>query len=169
MEHLESLTVDELKALLSAYAKSWLAHDGCWFLAVEEAAGTDRAIVYDREAWRKFAPLEAQRIMEARRIAPGGGLLALEEVLNFRMYHLLNEQRVDVSENTLTFRMEGCRVQEARRRKGLADFPCKSVGEVEFSGFARAVDARIDTECVQCPPDDLPGGEFCVWRFSLKG
>lgn len=163
----ETLTVEELKALLKAYAKCWLAHDGCWFLSVEEDLGTEEAIKYDREAWRKFAPLEARRIMEARGIEAGGGLAALAEALQFRMYRWLNDQEAEFSGNTLTFEMKGCRVQEARRRKGLPDFPCKSVGTVEFGEFARAVDDRIRTECIKCPPDELGPNEFCSWRFTI--
>lgn len=159
---------EELKKLIRAYAKCWLAHDGCWFLSIEEALGTDEAIKYDREAWRKFAPLEAKRIMEARGIKAGGGLPALAEALRFRMYRWLNDQKIDLSENTLTFEMKGCRVQEARRRKGLPDFPCKSVGIVEFGEFARAVDGRIQTGCIKCPPDKLAEDEFCAWHFEIK-
>jgi hypothetical protein len=162
------LTHEELTALLKAYAKSWLAHDGCWFLAVEEHLGTEEAINYDREAWRKFAPLEARRIMEARRIDAEGGLEALAEALGFRMYRWLNDQEAVLTENALTFEMKGCRVQEARRRKGLPDFPCKSVGIVEFGEFAKAIDERIRTECIKCPPDELGEGEFCKWKFTLK-
>lgn len=164
----EALSSDDLIAIIKAYAKCWLAHDGCWFLSVEEELGTEEAIKYDREAWRKFAPLEARRIMEARNIAAGGGLPALADALKFRMYHALNDQESRLSENTLTFMMKGCRVQEARRRKGLPDFPCKSVGLVEFGEFAKAVDERIVTECLRCPPDELEPGEFCKWSFRLK-
>ena len=163
----EELSQEELIAIIKGYAKCWLAHDGCWFLSVEEEAGTEEAIKYDREAWRKFAPIEAKRVMEARGIKPGGGLEALAEALKFRMYNWLNDQDIVLSENTLTIEMKGCRVQEARRRKGLPDFPCKTVGEVEFGGFARAVDGRIKTKCIKCPPDELADDEFCAWRFEL--
>ncbi len=163
----EDIKREELIALIKAYAKCWLAHDGCWFLSVEEESGTEEAIKYDREAWRKFAPIEARRLMEARGIEAGGGLRALAEALNFRMYNWLNEQDVQLSENTLIFEMKGCRVQEARRRKGLPDFPCKSVGTVEFSEFARAIDERIKAECIKCPPDELADDEFCAWRFTI--
>jgi hypothetical protein len=163
----EDLKHQDLIALIKAYAKCWLAHDGCWFLSVEEDLGTDEAIKYDREAWRKFAPIEARRIMEARGIAPEGGLPALAEALKFRMYHALNDQEADLSENTLIFEMKGCRVQEARRRKNLPDFPCKSVGIVEFGEFAKAVDERIVTECLRCPPDELAPAEFCRWSFRV--
>jgi len=47
-------------------------------------------------------------------------------------------------------------------------FPCKSVGIVEYSGFAKTIDPRIKTECIACPPDEEAGKEFyCGWRFSI--
>ena len=61
--------------------------------------------------------------------------------------------------------MDVCRVQEARRRKGLADFPGKSVGIIEFETFAATIDPRIRTTCLQCPPDATPG-QYCGSGFD---
>ena len=63
--------------------------------------------------------------------------------------------------------MVDCRVQSARKRKGLDDFPCKSVGIEEYSGFARTIDERIKTTCISCPPDDHPDDFFCAWEFVV--
>ncbi len=59
--------------------------------------------------------------------------------------------------------MRDCRVQSARRRKGLPDFPCKSVGLVEYAGFAKVVDPRLRTRCISCPPDPHGGDVACAW------
>ena len=107
-------------------------------------------------------------MIEARGIEGGGGLPALAEALSFRMYSFVNKQEHELKDDLLIFRMLDCRVQSARRRKGLPDFPCKSVGIIEFSGFANAVDPRIATTCVACPPDDLAEDEFCTWAFRLE-
>lgn len=153
---------------LDTFAKSWLAHDGCWFLAAEERYGMDTAIDLDTASWRRFAAAEARRIMDAFAIPAGGGLGALEQALAYRMYSFVNPSRVERSPegDVLRFYMETCRVQQTRRRKGLPDFPCRGVGEVEFSTFARAVDPRIVTRCLSCPPD--PGADgHCGWEFTL--
>lgn len=153
---------------LDVFAKSWLAHDGCWFLAAEERYGIETAIELDAASWRRFAAAEARRIMEAFSIPQGGGLDALQRALSYRMYSFVNPSRVERSPegDVLRFFMETCRVQETRRRKGLPDFPCKSVGVVEFETFARTVDARIATTCLSCPPD--PGADgHCGWEFRL--
>jgi len=63
--------------------------------------------------------------------------------------------------------MNECRVQSARKLKGLAAFPCKPVGLVEYSTFAKAIDQRIETACITCPPDDHPEEYYCGWEFWI--
>jgi hypothetical protein len=38
---------------------------------------------------------------------------------------------------------------------------------VEYAEFARAVDPRIQTRCIVCPPDDHPDDVWCAWEFSI--
>ncbi|MFB3917634.1 MAG: DUF6125 family protein [Terriglobales bacterium] len=159
---------EELLRTLEMFAKNWLAHDGCWFLAAEERYGMDTAIELDTRSWERFAAVEARRIMSTFGIEPNGGLAALEKALSLRLYSVINAQRVEWSEDRqrLRFFMDVCRVQETRRSKGLADFPCKSVGQVEFQTFASTVDPRIRTKCLHCPPDATEG-KYCGWEFTL--
>jgi hypothetical protein len=163
-----SMDREDLLRALEMFAKNWLAHDGCWFLAAEERLGIQTAIELDTRAWERFAAAEAHRIMTTFSISPGGGLAALEKALGLRQYSPINSQSAEWSEDgkRLRFFMDICRVQETRRRKGLADFPCKSVGTVEFETFARTVDPRIRTRCLHCPPD-APEGKYCGWEFSV--
>jgi len=72
-----------------------------------------------------------------------------------------------VDDHTIIFYMNNCRVQAARKRKGLPDYPCKSAGLVEYPCFAGTIDPRIRTECIGCPPDDHPDEWFCAWKFTL--
>ena len=153
---------------LDVFAKNWLAHDGSWFLAVEERSGMDAAMELDAAAWRLFAAAEARRIMEAYAIPKNGSLDSLARALSFRAYSFVNPSRIERNGNVLRFFMTSCRVQETRRRKGLPDFPCRPVGQVEFETFARTVDHRIATTCVHCPPDADANGH-CAWEFTLKG
>jgi SAM-dependent methyltransferase len=164
----ESLDRRGLLRSLDVFAKNWLAHDGCWFLAAEERFGMQRAMELDAASWRRFASAEASRILEAFAIPRGGGLESLGRALAFRMYSFINPARVERSPDgsALRFFMEACRVQETRRKKGLPDFPCKSIGDVEFSTFARTVDPRIETTCLHCPPDADAKGH-CGWEFGL--
>ena len=163
-----SLDRDGLLRALEVFASNWLAHDGCWFLAAEERFGMDVAMDLDAASWRRFAAAEARRIMSAFAIPAGGGLESLRRALAHRMYSFINPWRTEVSADgdRLRFFMESCRVQDTRHRKGLPDFPCKRVGQVEFETFARTVDPRIQTTCLHCPPDPEAGGH-CGWEFRL--
>jgi Family of unknown function (DUF6125) len=164
----ENLSRDDLIKLVEMYAKNWLAHDGCWFLAVEEKFGLERAIELDAHAWGCFSPVEATRIKKTFRIPERAGLDGLEQALALRLYASVNTQTADrVNESTLRLRMVNCRVQQARQSKGLAPFPCKQVGLVEYSRFASAVDSRIETNCLHAPPDPVTTS-FCEWEFRIK-
>ena len=167
MNRFERMSREDLLKALKMFAKNWLAHDGCWFLAAERQHGLEVAIGLDTEAWAQFAAVEARRIMSTFSLPEGGGLVALEKALVLRMYSLINDQRTEWQNGRLRFYMDICQVQEARRRKGLSDFPCKPVGLVEFSTFARTIDPRISTACLHCPPD-APEGRYCSWEFTLN-
>ena len=156
------------KEIAIDFAKRWLSHDGLWFQEVEKKYGMEKAVEIDIEAWKKQTVLEARRIMSLLHIEPGGGLEALERCLQFRMYAFINEQKtIFLNNNTLEFYMETCRVQRARELKGMEHFPCKEVGIVEYSYFAKEIDPRIKTQVIGCPPDKVGPGWHCGWRFSI--
>ncbi len=169
LDDVQKLDRERLERMLVDFAKNWLAHDGLWFQAVERRYGLQKAIELDTEAWEKFTALEARRIMQLHKIPPGSGLEGLKKALKYRLYAVLNKQEVrNETGNSFEFYMIDCRVQSARRRKNMELFPCKSVGVVEYSGFARSIDERIKTECIGCPPDENAGEQFyCGWRFSI--
>ena len=62
-------------------AKNWVAMDGLWFQAVEEAYGMEAALALDRLVWEQFASIEARRIKERLSLPENGGLDALEIAL----------------------------------------------------------------------------------------
>jgi hypothetical protein len=164
----ENLPREKLVELMNNFAKNWLAHDGLWFQAVEAAHGLDEAIRLDAQAWRRFSPIEAKRIKALLGLPDDGGLETLRTALDYRLYAVLNRQSSEAIDGKLRFFMNDCRVQSARKRAGLPDFPCKKVGLVEYSTFASTIDPRIDTRCIACPPDEHLDEYFCGWEFSLR-
>lgn len=167
MSAIDSLSREELLKVVENFAKNWLAHDGLWFQAVERKRGIDDAIEADAAAWERFSPIEAQRIRELLGLGERPGLEGLRKALEYRMYAVLNRQHSELEGGVLRFYMDDCRVQSARVRKGLPDFPCKKVGLVEYAEFAKAIDPRIQTRCLTCPPDPHPPEHFCGWEFTL--
>ena len=169
MKEIDDFSKAEFIELLRDAAVNWLAHDGLWFRAVEDRFGLEAAMELDAKAWEKFTVLEAKRIMKRLDLPEGGGISALAQALKLRLYAHINVQEIsEMTPHRLVFRMKRCRVQEARERQGLAAFPCKRVGIVEYGGFARTIDPRLETRCLTCPPDPKPEDTWCAWEFTLK-
>ncbi|MDD5285226.1 MAG: DUF6125 family protein [Desulfuromonadaceae bacterium] len=166
---LNDLSKEELIKIIVDDAKNWLAHDGLWFQAIEKRYGMDVAVDADTEAWRYFTVIEAKRIMDRLGMKSGGGISSLVECLKHRFYARLNlQESIEITHTRAVFRMLDCRVQSARKRKGLPDHPCKSVGIVEYGEFAKTIDPRISTRCIACPPDPHPEEFWCAWEFTLQ-
>ncbi|KJS02916.1 MAG: cytosolic protein [Desulfobulbaceae bacterium BRH_c16a] len=159
---------EALLAVKDRMAKNWLVNDGVWFQAIEKAGGMNEAKRCNDSCWAQFSPVEAHTIREFLGLGENPGLDGLKRALGFRVYESINTQSiVEETPTGFVFQMNRCRVQDARKRKGLEDYPCKSGGLVEYSYFARAIDKRIQTECLGCPPDPHPEGWYCAWKFSL--
>ena len=157
-----------LLALVKSMSTNWLANDGVWFQAVEGGHGMIDAKRCNDSAWAQFSPYEARTVRKLLRLPERPGLEGLKQALGFRLYANVNVQSiVDESPESFLFYMNDCRVQAARRRKGLPDYACKSGGVVEYGYFARGIDDRIVTECIGCPPDPHPEEWYCAWRFRL--
>jgi len=166
---LTDMSKESLTELLDSTAVNWLANDGVWFQAVEFESGMNDAKRCNDSCWAHFSPFEAWSIKNFLDLPGNPGLEGLKQALGFRLYARINTQSIiEEGPDSFIFQMNECRVQSARKRKGLADYPCKSVGLVEYPYFARTIDNRITTECIGCPPDEHPQEWHCAWRFSIR-
>lgn len=160
---------EKLDGLKTRMAKNWLVGDGVWFQTIEKAEGMNEAKRCNDSCWAHFSPFEAHSIRQLLGLPQNPGLEGLKKALGFRVYACINSQSVvDETDESFVFQMNKCRVQDARKRKGLDDYPCKSAGLVEYSYFSRAIDSRIQTECIGCPPDIHPPDWYCAWKFILR-
>jgi len=166
-DFLTQLSKNQQLSLLDTIAKSWLAQDGFWFQGVEFAYGMNDAKRCNDSTWARFSPFEAHSIKKLLAMEDRPGLEGLAQALHFRMYSRLNRQSMHFENGALIFTMDDCRVQAARIRKNLPDYPCKSAGLVEYARFAEGIDDRIRTECIACPPDAHPKAWCCRWKFTM--
>ena len=158
---------EKLIGLINAMSVNWLANDGLWFQAVENSHDLHTSKRCNDTCWTRYSPAEAAMIKSFLNLPREAGLDGLEQALGFRLYARINEQSSERTGEELIFRMIECRVQDARKRRGLPDYPCKSAGVVEYQTFASTVDPRIRTECIACPPDEHPQEWACAWRFFI--
>ena len=167
-EILEQFSKEQLIELLAVYAKNWLALDGVWFQSIEEKFGMDEAMLHDKQAWERFTVIEARRIKAFLDLPEHPGLEGLAKALSLRFYGNLNRAEPEIRGNTLIYRVLDCRVQSARSRKGMALHPCKSVGIIEYGGFAKTIDDRISCRCLSCDPEVTDETCSCAWEFTLE-
>ena len=165
---LRTLSREQLVELLSLYAKNWLAMDGVWFQSVERKFGMEEAMFHDAEAWRRFTVIEARRIKAFLGLPERPGLEGLAKALSLRFYANLNRDGVEIDGNTLIYRVKECRVQSARKRKGMPLHPCRPVGLIEYAGFAKEIDDRIACECLSCYPEVHDPDCSCAWKFTIS-
>lgn len=168
-EPLFNMPKEKLTEFIEILGMNWLAGDGVWFQSVESQYGMLDAKRCNDSCWAWFSPFEAWSIKRLLNLPENPGIEGLKRALHMRMYAKINVQSIiEESPNSILFQMNDCRVQSARKSKGMDDYPCKSAGLVEYTNFARSIDVRIKTECVGCPPDDHPEEWFCAWRFSIE-
>ncbi len=159
---------EKLDELIKASSINWLANDGIWFQGVEFKSHMFDAKRCNDSCWAQFSPFEAESIKKLLKLPKSPGLDGLKKAFQFRLYAFINEQSfVEETDNSFIFQMNKCRVQTARQRKSLDDYPCKSAGVVEYATFASTIDKRIKTECIGCPPDEHPKEWFCAWKFTI--
>lgn len=167
-ELLASMSKERLIKLIEIYSKDWLALDGVWFQSIEARDGMDAAMYHDGEAWRRYTVIEARRIKVFLGLEEHPGLEGLAKALRLRFYANINEDSIVIDGNRLTYTAVSCRVQTARARKGMEFHPCKSVGIIEYGGFARTIDDRIVCRCVSCYPEIVDTSCCCKWEFCLE-
>jgi hypothetical protein len=164
---LQNLNREKLIALVEAYAKNSVALDGVWFQEVERRWGMDAALSCDGAAWERFTITEARRIKRLLEIGEDCSLEDLRRALALKFATIANEVTIDFDGDALILRVVDCRVQTARKGKGMDLHPCKDPATIEYVWFARTINPRIQCTCESCYPDVTDDTACCVWRFTL--
>ena len=167
-EELDTLSREQLIALLLDDSKNVIAMDGVWFQAIEKEQGMNSAMHFDEEAWKVYTRSEARRIKKFLALEEHCGLEGLAKALQYRMVDRPNLSETIIDGNKLIYKIKVCRVQEARARKGMPFHPCKSAAIYEYSGFAEVIDDRIKCRCFSCYPDVTDTSCSCSWEFWIN-
>lgn len=168
LENIENLSKEELIGLVKLLAKNQFALDGVWFQSIESKYGMDEAMEHDRNVWRRYTEIDARRIKSFLKLPDNAGIDGLEKALSLRFCALSNSSEIIVKEDALIYRVIDCRVQTARSRKNMPLHPCKSVGIIEYTYFAKVIDPRFRCEMVSCYPDVRDNTCACAWKFTLQ-
>ena len=166
---LDHLSPDQLKELVRIYARNIYALDGVWFQSIEFSEGMKEAMMHDCNAWRRFTVTEAKRIKNFLHLPDQSGLDGLAQALSLRFSALANPKVEIIREpDKLIYRVVECRVQSARKNKGMPFHPCKPVGIIEHEYFAKIIDDRIDCTAISCFPEVNDDSCACAWCFTIN-
>ena len=163
----ENLSKEQLIELLFADSKNIVAMDGVWFQSIERELGMDAAMHHDEEAWKRYTVTEARRIKKFLGLPDNSGLEGLAQALPYRMVDRANIADITFEDGKLIYSIVDCRVQTARKSKGMPLHPCKSAAVFEYGMFAKEIDARISFRCISCYPDVTDNTCACKWEFSI--
>jgi len=153
--------------LLKFMTRNALTMDGCWFREVEKRYGIQAAIEINKAVQDYYAAVESRRVKELLQLE-GNDLATLEHVLPFAFEHLSMDFEIQrISDNALQLTKHFCPPQVTRREKGLEEYPCKEVGLVTQSAFARGINPDIKVTCLCAPPDEHPEDVWCQWLYEL--
>jgi len=142
--------------------------DGLYFLGIEKKFGTDAATEIDAGVWGAMAQIEAKSLQKMFNIGENPDIPTIMNLLCKSSWALDQPfKSVEVSAKRAILSIDRCRTQETRLSKGLSEFPCKKVRLGYLKNFAKALNPKVDVNCLVCPPDKHPKDLWCKWEFTL--
>ncbi len=157
----------EAQEYLDFLLKQYRLTDALWFLAVEDAFGTEAAIKLNEDVWARMGGVAAREIKE-RFPLKGEGVDRVLEALSYFPWTIIVEHEVKETADGVKIRVRQCLPQEARVNMGRGEFPCKARHLAEWRNFAKEIDKRVEVRCVMAPPDPHPEDLWCEWELRPR-
>jgi hypothetical protein len=142
--------------------------DGLYFLGIEKKFGTEAATEIDSGVWETMAQIEAKSLQRMFKVGENPDIPKIIELLRRSSWALDQPfKTVEMTDKQVTLSVDRCRTQESRLSKGLGEFPCKRVRFGYLKSFAKALNPKVEVNCMACPPDKHPKDLWCKWEFRL--
>ena len=167
-QKLMEMPKEKLVDLMFMHIRNLWAVDGLYFLGIEERFGTEGATEIDGKAWEVMGKIEARRIKKTLTIE-GDDIASFMQALEASSWALdLEDREIELEKNRAVIRNTNCRTQKTRLKKGLDEFPCKTVRGDYLKAFAKEFNRDISVECNVCPPGEHTENLWCEWKFKMR-
>ena len=166
-EYLMNMPKEQLVELMFTHLRNMWSVDGLYFIGIEDMFGTKPATEIDAYVWEVMGKIEAKRLRQVFDIQ-GTDLGSMIKLMKASGWFLdLEHVELDIDGNKAIIRNTNCRVQTTRLKKGLDEFPCKTVRFGFLKSFFGELNPNIEVKCVQCPPDEHTDDLWCEWHIRL--
>jgi hypothetical protein len=165
---LEEMSTQRLLDYLFLQVRNLWRVDGLYFLGIEKKFGTEAATEIDAGVWEAMAAIEAKSLQKMFQVDENPTVSKIIGLLCKSSWALDQPfKTVEVNSKRAVLWVNRCRTQETRLNKGLREFPCKKVRFGYLKNFAKALNPRVEVNCLVCPPDQHPKDSWCKWEITL--
>jgi len=163
----DTMEAPELRNYIQFLLHHYRVMDSFWYIYLTEMFDEATADRVNEKVWGRVPALAVKDLVKRFDIQERG-LPAFVKALRYWPWHILVGYHIEERPEEVIITVPSCPTQEARLKRGLPEYHCKEMHRLEFDSFAKAIDARLVTECVFAPPDPHPPEMVCKWRFFLQ-
>ena len=167
-EMLAKMPIEKLLDFFFLQIRNLWRVDGLYFLGIDKRFGTEAATEIDAGVWEAMAQIEARSLQKMFQVEENPDIPTIVGLLRKSSWALDQPfKTIEVSDKRATLSVDRCRTQESRLSKGLSEFPCEQVRFGYLKNFAKALNPKVEVNCLVCPPDRHPKDLWCKWEFAL--